>query len=427
MAAWSRYDINMAQATWDRTKRQTLLANELRDRLIDTLHETTSTRVLQDETGAKATGQPTDDSTSTIVLAVDIEDFFVSEVGEASPDLWLDFKVSGALYEFPDTRPLYISGWHLHAKLGDYHELINSGGLGLRSKMDTAFENMAVAIANDLFTIEKPIASDGDDGLDGEVITSYAAVPTVSCVKLPGTLSSYLLYLAESGIADTATRSSKPTAEDFSAMLAALNLSFERGELSDEEHMQKQRAIVNEYTGRTGADSPQMTVRGIPVWQELQRGCVLRVAILPFAARGRGGGTGATQREGDLIRFSEEFLDSRGGFKMTYSYYQPEISVGAALDPGSLWEGNIQKLPRKSEIYAMADKLDADVALTFLHAGRTADGYAYDLYSVDVYLFDLEYERMYHDSGHERNYKKVTERLFKQLIRDRKPSAGIGT
>ena len=49
------------------------------------------------------------------------------------------------------------------------------------------------------------------------------------------------------------------------------------------------------------------------------------------------------------------------------------------------------------------------------------------MYLVDVYVFDLEYERMYHASGHERNYKGVTERLFEQLIGDRKRSAGKGT
>jgi len=423
-AAWSRTDIDMAKATWDRTKRNTILADELRDRLIETLHKSTSTRVLEAETGAEATGQPTDDSTSTVVLAVDIEDFFVSEVGEASPNLWLDFKVSGALYEFPDTRPLYIGGWYLHANLGDYYELINSGGLGLRSRMDAAFEKMAVAIANDLFTIEKPIALDGDYQPDGEVITSYAAVPTVSCVKFPGTLSSYLLYLEENGIADTDRKSSKPAAEDFSAMLAALNLSLERGELSNEEYMQKQREIVSAYTGRTGADSPQMTVRGRPVWQELQRGCVLRVAILPFAAEGPGSNS---QVERDLLGFAGEFLISRGGLEMTYSYYQPENSVPATLDPGALWEGIIRKLPRKSKVYALADKLDVEVALTYLYSPRRSGGSASDLYSVEVYVFDLEYERMYHERGHERNFKRVTEQLFRQLIRDRRRSAGIGS
>ncbi len=55
--AWSRYDINAAKAAWDRSKRQLLLATELRDRLISTLHETTSTRVIENETAATATGQ----------------------------------------------------------------------------------------------------------------------------------------------------------------------------------------------------------------------------------------------------------------------------------------------------------------------------------------------------------------------------------
>ncbi len=88
-----------------------------------------------------------------------------------------------------------------------------------------------------------------------------------------------------------------------------------------------------------------------------------------------------------------------------------------------VWDGGVvRKVPRKSEVYAMADQLNADVALTYFFAPRTADFYASDLYVVDAYVFDLEYERMYHDSGDERNYKGVTERLFEQLIGDRNRS-----
>jgi hypothetical protein len=34
---------------------------------------------------------------------------------------------------------------------------------------------------------------------------------------------------------------------------------------------------------------------------------------------------------------------------------------------------------------------------------------------------------MYHGSGDERNYKTATEKLFGQLIKDRKTSSGKGT
>ena len=427
--AWSRHDIYAAKAAWDRSKRQLLLATELRDRLISTLHETTSTRVIENEAAATATGQPTHDSTSTIVLAVDIEDFFVSEVGE---DLWVDFDVSAGLYEFPDTRPLYKRRWLLYTELGDHHDLISAGGLGLRAKLDAAFDKMALAITNDLFVTEKLIASDGDDELGGEVVTTYAGipgvpdvpdVPDVSCAKSPDreeTLSSYRLYLVESGVADpeslntqgttgTDAEPSRPTTKEFTATLAALRLSFDRGELSGEEYMQQQRAVVDEYKGKTvGTGQPDC----------------LRVAILPFAARNPGWNS---QAENDLVRFSKEFLGRKSRLKLTYSYYEPELGGGPALDPGSLWQGNIQKQPRKPRVYAMANRLNADVALTFFHARRTADGYASDLYLVDVYVFDLQYKRMYHGSGDERHYKMAIENLFGQLIKDRKTSSGKGT
>jgi hypothetical protein len=349
--AWSRYDINAAKAAWDRSKRQLLLATELRDRLISTLHETTSTRVIENETAATATGQPTHDSTSTIVLAVDIEDFFVSEVGE---DLWVDFEVSAGLYEFPDTQPLYKRRWLLYTELGDHHDLISAGGFGLRTMLDAAFDKMALAITNDLFVTEKLIASDGDDELGGEVVTTYAGipgvpdvpdVPDVSCAKSPDreeTLSSYRLYLVESGALPAAEE-----ARGADHSRPSLLPGARRG-LGAQARMQQQRAVVDAYRGKTvGIGQPDC----------------LRVAILPFAHKSPGS-TGATHREGELLKFSRAFFGRRSDLKLTYSYYQPELGGGPTLDPGSLWEGGfVQKRPRTPRVYAMAGRLNADVAL----------------------------------------------------------------
>jgi len=91
----------------------------------------------------------------------------------------------------------------------------------------------------------------------------------------------------------------------------------------------------------------------------------------------------------------------------------------------SIWKGGyVRKVPRESEIYALAENWDADVALTFFHRQRTGDPYASNLYLAEVYIFDLTHERVYHDSGDERSYKAVTEWLFEELVQDRDSYAG---
>jgi hypothetical protein len=142
----------------------------------------------------------------------------------------------------------------------------------------------------------------------------------------------------------------------------------------------------------------------------------LRIAILPFADKFP---LRNSQAGNDLLRFSGELLNTQSGLTLAYSYYQSELGGGPKLDPGAIWKGNLEKIPNKPAIYAIANEIDADSALTFFHAPRTADSYASDLYMVDVYVFDLTYGRMYNDRADERDYKKVTKKLFDDLITDR--------
>ena len=178
--------------------------------------------------------------------------------------------------------------------------------------------------------------------------------------------------------------------------------------------------IAPEYDSpQSQSERPVATAEGILLQQKSQPE-YLRVAILPFA-RPRTRGTNS-QAEFDLENFSRDFVNRQSSLRL--SSYDRELEVELA----SLWDGVVvRKVPRKFEVYAMADQLNADVALTYFFARRTADSYANDLYVVDAYVFDLEYERMYHGSGDERNYKEVIKRLFKQLIGDREHSTGKST
>lgn len=115
--AWSREDIDAARAVMDRSRRQTNLANALRDRISRTLHDTNTVTTV--------TSEPVHGGTPPIVLAIDIDRFIIREVGETLPDLWLEFEVAGGLYEYPDTRAAYQRRWRLDTRLGDYHELVD--------------------------------------------------------------------------------------------------------------------------------------------------------------------------------------------------------------------------------------------------------------------------------------------------------------
>lgn len=138
----------------------------------------------------------------------------------------------------------------------------------------------------------------------------------------------------------------------------------------------------------------------------------LRVAILPFA-RPRYRGTNS-QAEWDLKNFSRDYVNRRRDLTLSPPNHALE------QEPDSLWEGGaVRQVPKEEQIYSMSNQLNADAAFTYYFAPRSADSYASDLYIVDVYVFDLEYQRMYHGSGDERDFKEVHAKLFDQLMADR--------
>jgi hypothetical protein len=148
----------------------------------------------------------------------------------------------------------------------------------------------------------------------------------------------------------------------------------------------------------------------------------LRVAVLPF---GTTNPDSNNQAAADLKEFSRDFIDGQGDMTSVHVYDWRRSGGDKNIAMDSIWKGGyVRKVPRESEIYALAANWDADVALTFFHRQRTGDSYASDLYLADVYIFDLTHERLYHDSGDERSFKAVTERLFEELVQDRDSYAG---
>jgi len=148
----------------------------------------------------------------------------------------------------------------------------------------------------------------------------------------------------------------------------------------------------------------------------------LRVAVLPFGATNPNSNN---QAAADLKEFSREFINDHGDLTPVHVYDWRRSGGDKIIAMDSIWKGGyVRKVPRESEIYALAENWDADVALTFFHRQRTGDPYASNLYLAEVYIFDLTHERVYHDSGDERSYKAVTEWLFEELVQDRDSYAG---
>lgn len=144
----------------------------------------------------------------------------------------------------------------------------------------------------------------------------------------------------------------------------------------------------------------------------------LSVAILPFSTGSRS--TIYNDAEGDLKRFSVEFVIGQPTLELIYAYDWPGVDGGLGIGQDLIWEEDgARKVPKESQVYDLVERLGADIALTYFFAPRTGGWYDSDLYLTEVYVFDLKHKRLFYDSGDESSYKLVTERLFEKLISER--------
>jgi hypothetical protein len=220
---------------------------------------------------------------------------------------------------------------------------------------------------------------------------------------------------ARAGRKQDAAADAKAVAES----LAALKILHDQGVLSDEEYMQKQRAIINEHTRRLEAslrgDETNVSVATVDAYERSQPRS-LRVAILPFASAP----AWFSSAEIELSEFSQDFVKDQRNLELAYSYYSSKLESNAIDDPASYWSGGygVQE-PIESRVYAVGNQLDVDIALMFYHKRRTADAYANELYEADVYVFDLRRKRLYRNSGDETHIQEATRQAFRELIREK--------
>jgi hypothetical protein len=207
--AHNQDDVKAATASLDRSLLETRIADELRGRLVSTIRESTSIEVLSDDTSREDTKAKVGDRSSVIVFALDIERFTMIREGQDSPDLRLEFTVTGAIYEFPRFHPRYERRWHLYSNLGDFYSLTDSGAIGLRQELDDAFDKMAATIVDDIFVTQASTQWSSGTVVGDSVVTLYgfeqSPVAESSSTTIPsGTLGSYIRYQAAHGNVDAA-------------------------------------------------------------------------------------------------------------------------------------------------------------------------------------------------------------------------------
>jgi hypothetical protein len=131
-----------------------------------------------------------------------------------------------------------------------------------------------------------------------------------------------------------------------------------------------------------------------------------------------------------FIQSGRKLVSGRPNLHLAYSYGSRGPEKDLSIRPGAVWKGdNFRQVPDRLGVFALKDRFDVDIALGFYSAPKKAgaDADSADRYRVEIYIFDLEFQRMYQGRGDERDYKKVTARLFDELLEDRSRTEGKGT
>lgn len=347
--AWSEEDIAAANAAFAEIQLRDKLANEFRGHLVAKLEDNETVQIALHEGDGTGLAKPFERDPSRFVLAVDVEHFFISEVGEVSPDLWVDLEVSGAIYEFPDPAALYQRRWRLYSEMGDYNNLVSGGALALQSKLSAALDEMARTISDDLFPdghVEVP----GEKGeFAGEVATLYVLTSgSASTAPLPSgdMLSSYRRYLDERGIV---IASASQTAED---------------------------------------QGPKP----------------LRVGLFP-AAFFSPTLPSTTVNELSVNTALQIFVDSSAALEMSFDYSKD--STKAKYTYGKIWTGSaVKKDPRVPGVRRAARLMDLDVVVMYWIKNVWAQN------NMDIYVYDVAADRMHRESGLQKDKERLISQAF---------------
>ena len=213
--------------------------------------------------------------------------------------------------------------------------------------------------------------------------------------------------------------------------LAALKVLHERGVLSDEEYMQKQRDIINEHTRKTRAsltdDAPLTTAGSSPLQEDSPGGATaavtskafdvtgeqqvsesiptITVAVFPFSRSLAGNFNIANFL---LPAFAHQYISENRQLRLSASYYEDkDTKIGNKTD---YWSPTSR--PLESRIFSDGARIDVDVILMYSYSGKyTID----DRFDVTVYLFDVRNRLTYELSGDQNNYKRITDSLFRKV------------
>ncbi len=197
--------------------------------------------------------------------------------------------------------------------------------------------------------------------------------------------------------------------------LEALKVLYRDGAITEEEYLKRRKELTEAQAKEELALIERQKAAAAAKAAEPQPATPtkLRVAILP-AGRGPNATTwsGAGTIEDSIVERITQHIHFDNGLELIYSASDPKFpdhSIEFRLS--QLWSGVVQKKPRESTAYRVAEELEADLAVLFYwDMGYTNN-------TMDLYLVDVKQRRVYKRSGKGKNIEYV-EKLVKAVFKE---------
>jgi hypothetical protein len=136
----------------------------------------------------------------------------------------------------------------------------------------------------------------------------------------------------------------------------------------------------------------------------------IRVAILPFATS-----SDTAIGYAEIVDVSHDYVNRQAGLELVYSTHGNDRHDRLG-DTGALWSGGFgEQRPNEANVYRLAERIPADLALMYFYRKRVAGWYSSELYLFDIYLIDVRRRQIHHGSGDELSLKNITKSVFANI------------
>jgi len=159
------------------------LAGTFRGQLVSAVKAHTEVRLVDNDTADTAMRESYDEDDLPVILAVSITGFKIIQTGRLEPDLSLQIYVSADFYTVPEAGILYTRKWSYLTPIGDFYNLTENEGAGLKQGIETALETVANAVVKDLLPVTASDAeNNGDTNWYAEIEDGEEIKPEVETV-----------------------------------------------------------------------------------------------------------------------------------------------------------------------------------------------------------------------------------------------------